>query len=200
VLLRKAHYINVISYKDIKALQALRCCGYMTKEQLNQIISKSRIKAFCHEKVIEKCVIPNRNKSIECYRFTDKGQDWCNKRIDEMNSLSYYRSCSPLHDIALAEKYLSLLEEQRNTWKTESDLRREFKQSLEQMRELDYVRYVEISFNLSQGAISMPDCTYQVEGAEQAYDVITNNYGEAEINSKIEYSFIANIPIELYKI
>lgn len=197
--MRKKHYINVISYKDVNALQALRCTGYMTRQQLTQFISKSRIRAFCHERIIERCIVQKNRQTIECYRFTDKGKGWCNKKIDAMNSLSFYHSSSALHDIALADKYLSLTDAQRQTWKTENELRQELKECLEQLQKEDYSRYIEILYKLEQKQISMPDCTFFDE-VEQGFEIITSNYGEAEIFAKLEYAKLTGTTVEFYRI
>lgn len=198
--MRKTHYIRLINQRDIQAMQAMRCCGYMNRTQLKHFLTDSRIKAFCHEGVIERCLYQKGKEQIECYRFSRGGFQWCEKHMEEMNSRSLYRSASPLHDIAIANKYLSLSLDQRETWRTEQELRGQFEQMLDKLREEDFSRWVQLKDMWEQNQISVPDGAYQDGEHTVLYECITNNYSEADLQAKEEYSLAVNLEIQYQKI
>lgn len=180
---RRSHYINNINNRDIKAFNAFSRCGYVQRENLLTCISKSRIENYQKEGLIEKEVhVSNQNETTTAYKFTDKGLDLSVKHtgIDKP-----YQSQSIIHDCQIADKYFSLSEQERDTWKTETELREQFYEKLEQLREQDYNRYQELYDQYQNREISMPDCSYITETQiEVFYESVTNNYGQAELEAK----------------
>lgn len=198
--MKKTHYIKQINQRDIQSMQTMRCCGYMNRTQLKHFLTDSRIKAFCHEGVIERCLYQRRKKQIECYRFSRRGFQWCEKHIEEMNSRSLYRSASPLHDMAITNKYLSLPIEQRETWRTEQELRSQFEQMLDKLREEDFSRWIQLKEMWEQNQISVPDGAYQDGERIVLFECVTNNYGEVELQAKEEFSLAMQLEIQYQKI
>lgn len=172
----------------------------MDNSQLNTFITNSRIKAFCHEKVFDRCVLQRGQKTVVCYRFSENGKKWCDKHIDQMNSRTYYRSASPLHDMTIADKYLSLTSDQQETWQTENDLRNQFQQMLDGLRNQDIARWSELQEKWEQKRISVPDGAYQDGERTVLYECVTDNYGEVELQAKEEFSLAANLEIQYQKI
>lgn len=180
---RQSHYITNINNRDIKAFNALSRCGHVQRENLLTCISKSRIENYQKEGLITKDVhVSNKNETTTAYKLTDKGLDLAIKHTDVDRP---YQAQSVVHDCQIADKYFSLTKEEQETWKTETQLRDEFNEKLEQLREQDYSRYQELQEQYQSREISMPDGSYTSEmGVEVFYESVTNNYGQAELEAK----------------
>lgn len=180
---RKSNYITNINNRDIKAFNALSRCGYVQRENLLTCISKSRIENYQKQGLIEKEVyVSNRNETTTAYKFTDKG---LNLSIKYTGIDKPYQAQSIMHDCQIADKYFSLTNDERETWKTESELREEFFNKMEELREQDYSRYQELQEQYNNREISMPDCSYTTETQiEVFFESVTNSYGQAELEAK----------------
>lgn len=65
----------------------------------------------------------------------------------------------------------------------------------------DFLRANELEDMLRNHEISMPDAAYTTEGGDEvAFEVITNNYGEAEIQAKEAAAVGLGITIEYQKV
>jgi len=97
-----------------------------------------------------------------------------------------YHAQSPIHDLAIAEKYFGLSEELRESWITETQIRNEFLEKLESLREQEKEVEAKLYENmLNKGLISMPDAAYVNESGQIAgFEVITNSYGIEELMAK----------------
>ncbi len=182
---RKSHYVQTINHKDIDFLNALRCGGICTKSQATQFISSNRLKNFVLDRTLEKCshTLPN-GKRLEVYRITNEGKQWIRANIDSLADRKYYSSTGVQHDIQLMDKILSLSREERSTMRCESEIRDDFKERLQELLlNRDYDRYDTLYNAMQSHSVSMPDLSY---GVDEYYEVITNSYGEAEIQAKVE--------------
>lgn len=180
---RKSHYIKNINNRDITALRALGNCGYVQRENLLNCITNSRINNYCKEGLIIKEVyVSNKNETTTAYKLTNKGLDLVIKHTDVDRP---YRSQSIVHDCQIADKYFSLTKEEQETWKTETQLKDEFNEKLEELREQNYAQYLDLQERYENREISIPDCSYTSEtGIEIFYESVTNNYGQAELEAK----------------
>lgn len=179
---RQAHYIKNLNYRDIQAIKSLGRCGYVTHNQLNNFLKDNRISNYCKEGLIKKDVFNNHNNnSTVAYKLTEKGKD-----LAIQNGVNKpYMAQSIGHDQKIADKYFSLKIEERETWKTETEIREKFLEELERIREQDQGRAYRIAEELRDRQISMPDCSYTTEtGVEVYFESVTNNYGEAELEAK----------------
>lgn len=192
---RKKHYIVSYNSKDEKFFQALRCTGYLDHSRARQFLSENRLKNMGFEKIIEKCsyLNPRTKKEEEVYRFTDKGKSFCQQEYGLRN---FYRSSSPEHDLKVADKYLSLSEQERQTWKTEGDNRDRWKEYMTELKEENIVKWDELEQKYKNHEISMPDCSYTSGGIEICYEVKTNNYGIEEIEAKQIFADEMNLKIQ----
>lgn len=182
----KKTYIKNFYYRDKKALMSISKCGHVSKEHLNNFIKDSRIKNYIRDGYITKEVFnkPNGN-SMEGYKLTKQGRDFIEKQYGFKD---HQHAQSLSHDLGIANKYFSLSEGERETWRTETELRREFEEQLNNLRYKDYERYEILREQLNDREISMPDCVYTTEqGVEVAYEVVTNSYGRAELEAKERY-------------
>lgn len=179
---RKSHYIKNLNYRDIQAIKSLGRCGYVNHNQLNTFLKDNRISNYQKEGLITKDIFrDHNNNSIVAYKLTDKGKD-----LAIRNGVNKpYMAQSIKHDMNIADKYFSLNEQERETWKTETEIREKFLEELERIREQDQVRAMNIEEELRDRQISMPDCSYTLEtGIEVYYESITNSYGQEELQAK----------------
>ncbi|MGV3076379.1 hypothetical protein ACEE21_14970 [Clostridium baratii] len=192
-------YIRNLYSRDEKAFTAFSKTGNLTKEHLNKLdISDTRIKNYCRENYIEKVFysVKNETENRVAYRLTNTGREIASEKFALSN---FNQSLSVRHNIDVAEKYMSLSQEERETVLNEREVRelvQEQINSIEQQQERD--RYQEM---LDTGRMSMPDMIYKTEqGVVIAYETITNNYSEVEIRAKEETCEFLKIEIEMNKI
>ncbi len=182
---RKSHYVQTLNHKDIDFLNALRCSGVCTKNQARHFISANRLKNFVLDKTVEKCSHVSQNgKRIEVYRLSAKGKDWIRERVTALADRKFYHSTGVEHDLKLMDKIISLSREERETMRCEAEIRDEFKERLQELLEnREYDRYDQLYNAMQEHTISMPDLCY---GVDCYYEVVTDTYGQAEIEAKIE--------------
>lgn len=187
-------YIKNFYNRDRLALTSISKCGYCTKEQLKIFIADKRLTNYERDSLVSKEVFnKNDGEQLVAYRLTNNGRRLIEKQWGVKN---HYIAQSITHDLGISSKYFSLNEEQRETWKTETEIRQEFEQRLEELRYSDYERYGEVNKMLEDKLISVPDCAYRLEidrGIETYFEVITNAYGQAEIEAKERFVEIMNI-------
>ena len=183
--MRKSHYIQTPNHRDADFLNALRCSGLCTKAQALRFISGNRLKNFTLDRTLEKCsFLDGRGQRQEAYRISEQGKEWIRQNIPELSDRRFYRSNGTEHDLKLMDKICLLSREQRASMRCESEIRDEFRERLQTFLEnREYERYEQLYNAMHAHTVSMPDLAY---GAEQYYEVITSNYGETEIQAKVE--------------
>ncbi|NOW87977.1 hypothetical protein B0H39_006008, partial [Clostridium beijerinckii] len=138
--------------RDEKALIALSRCGHVSHDNLNTLIANKRIDGYIKDGLIKKEVFnTNDNKNFSGYKLTAAGRKLVER---EFGFREHQIAQSLYHDVAISDKYFSLTQEQRDTWKTETTMRRELNEELEHLREDDYDRYEEITHKIERGEIS----------------------------------------------
>lgn len=201
--MRRSHYINKLMKSDEKMLHAFRSVGYLTREMLKEHlrVADRRIENFCRDHYLEKCsfIDSRTQQTIDVYRLSKKGQELCREQL----RLDSFYSSKVFHDLALAEKYFSLSESERVSWKTESELRQHFREQSEELnklREEGRDQEAEELENCIWEKVSAIDASYvNDEGIEQGIEVITNNYGEAEVTAKSEFAQRLGIQLQFVK-
>ena len=183
-------YIQAYMTTDSNALTVLSKVGHLSHHHLKQCgMSDKRIKSFIKQGVIQKVTYRNiESKQLEtCYKFTQEGKEFFNLREEKEHS--FYQSVSAQHDMAIAEKYFSLNEYQRSTWLTESEIRNEFKEYVQELHDRgDFERAKELENMYANRQLSAVDAVYETEqGVRIAYEVITNSYGQEELRAKEEF-------------
>lgn len=188
-------YIKNFFYRDQKAFMSVDRCGHVTHEQLRNFVADSRIKNYIRDGYMTREVFTKPNgTTMQGYKLTRQGREFVEKNYGFKD---HQHAQSINHDLGIANKYFSLNEEQRETWRTETELRNLFEEQLNNLYKTDYDRYTEIREQLENREISMPDCSYVTEqGIEVAYEVITNSYGIAEIEAKERYIEITKMAYE----
>lgn len=191
--------ISTIYPRDKHALSALARCGYVSRDQLGEFLREKQVQSYCKDGLVEKSIFSRpgaKAQDIEVYRLTKAGRELCRREL----SLSTYCAQNPAHDLALADRYFSLSQTERESWRTESqsqsreDVCREIQHLREQGEE---ERAGELWAKLQEGQLSMPDAVYiREDGVSVAYEVTTSNYGLEEITAKEEAAAALGAEIE----
>lgn len=175
--------VNKFMNRDRLAMTAVSRCGYCTKTHLNNHIKDSRVNAYERAGWLKKeTLVTNKNEKITAYKLTTEG-----KKVLEKNFgvKQHYKEQSVVHDLKIADRYFSLTDKERETWRTETQIRHEFNEKLQEIKQVDYNQYKKILDDMREGLYSMPDCAYTTEqGVEIFFEAITNNYGQAELEAK----------------
>lgn len=188
--------------RDIRALSALARCGYVTEEHLKQAgLRDKRIDSYQKDGLVERAIYSHpgsRETDRAVYCLTAAGRDLCRR---ELCMTGLYNAQNPAHDLAIAERYFSLPQEERETWKTESQCRDIFEEHLRQLRNQgEEERAQELWDKLQDGLLSMPDAIYQPQGGPAiCFEVVTNSYGQEEIQAKEDTAEALGMDIEFTK-
>lgn len=188
---------------DARALVAVSKVGHISSKQLNLCgMSDKRIRNFEKQGLFEKVSYRNgKSKQLEhCYKLTSAGQKFYDLR--EVKEHSYYQSVSPQHDIAIADKYFSLQEYEQKSWMTEGEIRNAFYKYIEELRERgEDLRAQELVNAYNSRKLSAVDAVYETEqGVRIAYEVVTNSYGQTEIQAKEDFADIMKLRFEPQRI
>lgn len=189
--------ITTIYPRDKGALSALARCGYVSREQLGVFLREKRVQSYCKDGLIEKSIYSRpgtKAQDVEVYRLTKAGRELCRREL----SLSTYCAQNPAHDLALADRYFSLTQTERESWRTENQSREDVHAGIRQLREQgEEERAGELWAKLQEGRLSMPDAVYtRSDGVSVAYEVTTSNYGQEEITAKEEAAEALGAEIE----
>jgi DNA-binding HxlR family transcriptional regulator len=193
-------YITQFFNRDKMAFNALSKVGHATPSQLKSCgVADSRIKNYVRDGLVEKVAYKSGKDTGEAYKLTKAGREMASNNWGIKN---HYHAQSVKHDLDIANKFFSLSDSQRDTWKTETELRDRFEERIQEIRDQgdeDTAKMYEDMLN--QGLISMPDASYETEdGVEICYEVITNNYGEAELQAKEAYVQIVKCEYETSRV
>jgi hypothetical protein len=181
---RSTPYITQFFKRDRLAFSAMSKTGHLTAFHLKECgLADGRIKNYLRDGLIEKVTYKQGKTIGECYKLTEAGRSLAEHQWGIRN---HYHAQSPTHDLQIANQYFSLPESLREHWKTETQVRDMFREHCNQLREQGQDEVAKMYEDmLTQKLISMPDAIYTNEqGVQVSFEVITNNYGEAELQSK----------------
>lgn len=194
-------YIKSFNAKDKNAFTAFSKCGHLNHNHLKSLgVSETKIKNYSRDGLIKKVAydIKGQVNNGICYKLTDEGRKVAERKFD-LQKFAQNTNGHERHNLDVANKYMSLTQEERATVLNEREVRDlvqdrileiENKQERDQASEL-----------LDQGAMSMPDIVYTTEeGVTMAYETTTNNYGEEDIVAKQETCTFIKAELELHKI
>ena len=173
--------VKVPNEKAVFNLKAMAICGHVRAEALIDKWSARGIRTFVEEGIIEKVTYVNKKEIVEAYKLTERGSNYVRKYVYDDG---IYRSKSIIHDLAMYDRYYSLTNKERESVKTETQLRRE----LEVMYHKGEVTEEEYK-NISCVDFSYTSRTGEVVG----FEVITKNYTNAEIQSKQDYCSVVGM-------
>lgn len=216
--------IKKINNRDRLAFEAIAKGGTIAKEDLHGIISKTRAFHWEHDRYFKEVSWnDNNNNRYEGYSLTNEGKKYAERQFG-ITSCTKAKSSSILHDLKIGQKVMSIEEDKRGLTRTEEQLwdklYEEIQHRKEQIEELEEKRldrslslqereqyakewleadreYSRIEEMLKKGELSAPDISYvNSVGLEVCYEVLTNNYGQAEIDAKIEFARVIGMEIE----
>lgn len=170
---------------DKELFNAFRVCNYLNISHVKEFgVTTTRMKNFIKNDYVEKCshLDPYTKKQEAVFKLTKKGQKFAEKQFKMKN---FYSSNSATHDLRIADQYCRLEEDLRWQVLTETDLRD---------------RFEELYADYERDKYSMPDVAFPSKGGGyQCLDIITDNYGKAEIQSKVDTAEALNMDITLIK-
>lgn len=184
--------IKIFYNRDRLALTSISKCGHVRESELKNFIADKRISNYVKDNLVTKEVFnKNNGEQLVAYKLTKQGKQLIEK---EWGVKNHYNAQSVNHDLGISNKYFLLPDEKRESWKTETELRQEFEEKLQEIKSVDFDRYEEINKRLEEKLISTPDGAYISEtGIETYFEVITNSYGQMEIEAKEKFVEIMNI-------
>jgi hypothetical protein len=144
-------------------------------------VTDGRIKNYVREGYAEKILYKDGKEIKEAYALTKKGRELAEKQW-ALRDHYHAQTKSPYHGLTLSDKYFSLSEQIRDTWRTETKVREQFLVKLREVEREDKERANLYYKMMEDRLISMPDGVYTSEtGVEIAYEVVTDSYGRQEI-------------------
>ena len=143
-----------------------------------------RISSYEKDGLVERSVYSqpgDRGADRAVYCLTTAGRDLCRR---ELCMTHLYSAQNPGHDLAIADRYFFLTPEERDT--------------IPQLRDQGEEERAEELWNkLQDGLLSMPDAIYQPQsGPEICFEVVTNSYGQEEIQAKEDTAQALGMDIE----
>jgi hypothetical protein len=172
---RKSKGIKKITNKDKALLLQTARTGLTTlihaKEHLNYNIR--RLDKLVYSGYLIKSVASSSKGGImTIYRLDRKGKNYIKNFCPRVNNLYHFASLS--HDYKLTDIYYNLKEEERETWKTESD------------------------YSINGFKKGTPDATIQNGDRIIAIEVITSNYTAKDIELKETFADSCNMELQKY--
>lgn len=191
---------KTLTEDDKKAWNALRVTGHMTRRQLEEFIPRARVEHYVKDGLWTKEVEIKDGVRIIGYTPTSKGIRFAKSHL---HLDQFYSSKSVHHDIKLADFYMAKSQEVRDTFKSETELRNEFRSMMSDLAESDPTTHQQYKEMWQRGEISTPDMSYtevryeEVEEIveEVCYESITKNYKQSEIEAKRTFARIMKMQI-----
>lgn len=180
----KPKIISRLLNKDYKMFEAFRCVGHLTTEHLKGFgMTQHRIDRHVSSGWIRKDVLnTNDNERIISYTVTREGYK---KMRDELDYSDIYKPQSIQHDLKLADIYCDLEDNHRNSWITETQMRRDIDDRYDDFKTVSQERYEEIS------DYSPCDGGYVNENGEIVLvEITTSSYSREMIQEKINFAEI----------
>lgn len=187
-------YIKNFMMRDKNALMSISKCGHVSHNQLKNYIADSRIKNYVRDGLVEREVFNKSNgEQLVGYKLTSDGRRFVEKNYGfDKHQIAQ----SLTHDLGISNKYFSLTEQEQSSWRTETELRDQLQEHIDNLRNSEIDRWNELTEMMERREISVPDCSYTTGGVVIAYEVVTNSYGRAELQAKEEYTNVMGTSIE----
>lgn len=174
--------------KDESVVLGLGRVGTMTEQNLKDLgYTDSRIKnRSCGEQKLLNYIGRDCNTGAKLYQLTEAGKEEAERcgldRADQYRGQGKEKTMNFEHDRKLAEVYCSLSQQERDTWKTEEQYKREIEEVREHIRETDSDRWENEVKNTKMTAF---DGGYINSQGEICHvEVVTKNYTQEMTDSK----------------
>lgn len=176
--------------KDKKCFSLLARSGAMSRETFHKLeISDNRIKSYRQAGLIKETSVPDKHGyGIKTYyELTDKkGKTFCRQECGVKHFIS--NGNASVHNSRVSEYIASnLTKKEIDSCLSERELQPFIESRLQEyLDRQEHDQYEELLDALRSDKLSMPDVVYKTEqGTFEAIEVITDNYGNTEIDSKI---------------
>lgn len=198
---RKTIPLKHIYPKDIRAMSVLAKSGACSKDTFSKLdISNNRVKSYQQANLIKEVYMPDKHGTggQSFYELTGKGEAFCRNECQITNFISNGHAST--HNAKVAECLSSLSKKEIDSAISERDIREEFlsERLQEMLNQNQRDEYEELLDAIRTQSLSMPDIIYKSEaGTYEAIEVVTDAYGNEEIQSKIETCEKMGISIEI---
>lgn len=187
---KKKSGLSHIYPKDKRCFSLLAKSGAMSRDTLRKLeITDNRIKSYKQAGLIKEVSVPDRhgNGIKTFYELTDKkGKDFCRQECDIKQFIS--NGNASVHNAKVSE-YLAdtLSKKELDSVISEREMQPFIESRLQEyLDKQEHDHYEELIDALQNNQLSMPDIIYKTEqGTFEAIEITTDNYGNAEIDSKI---------------
>ena len=187
---RKSQFINKLNNRDIQAFRLLFYAHHVPRSLMKA--TDSRLRSYEKQGLVEKCISANTGETI--YKCTDKGRTFIGKLDGFAGHKPYMNANSSEHNSLLAQQIASLPEQLQANWYSERDLWGMYQDRLEEMRINDYERWEE----MSKANASACDGGVVVGGELVLVEIITNHYGEIELESKENFASCLGVGVNYF--
>lgn len=186
--------------KDIRCMSILARSGAMSKDTFHKMeISNNRIHSYMKAHLIkETSVVDKHGGGIKTYyELTNKyGKDFCRTHCNVNHFISNANASE--HNAKVSEYLVNnLSKKELESCLSERELKPFIEDRLQEFWDKqEYDHYQELYDAYTNQTLSMVDIVYKNEqGAIIACEIITDNYGNEEINSKIEFANLLDIEL-----
>ena len=186
---KKKGSLSHIYPKDRRCFSLLAKSGAMSRDTLHKLeITDNRIKSYKQAGLIKEVSVPDRhgNGIKTFYELTDKkGKDFCRQECGTRQFIS--NGNASVHNSKVSE-YLAnnLSKKELESCLSERELKPFIESRLQEyLDRQEHDRYQELVDALKSNQLSMPDVIYKTEqGVYEAVEIITDNYGQEELQAK----------------
>ncbi len=187
---KKKGGLSHIYPKDKRCFSLLAKSGAMNRDTLRKLeITDNRIKSYKQAGLIKEVSVPNRhgNEIKTFYELTDKkGKDFCRQECGIKQFIS--NGNASVHNARVSEYLIDhLSKKELDSVISEREMQPFIESRLQEyLDKQEHDHYEELIDALQNNQLSMPDIIYKTEqGTFEAIEITTDNYGNAEIDSKI---------------
>lgn len=187
---QKKGSLSHIYPKDRRCFSLLAKSGAMSRDTLHKLeITDNRIKSYKQAGLIKEVSVPDKrgNGIKSFYELTDKkGKDFCRQECGIKQFIS--NGNASVHNSKVSE-YLAdhLSKRELDSVISERELQPFIESRLQEyLDRQEHDHYQELADALKNSQLSMPDVIYKTEqGIFEAIEIITDNYGNTEVDSKL---------------
>ena len=187
---KKKNGLSHVYEKDKRCFSLLAKSGAMSRDTLHRLeITDNRIKSYKQVGLIKEVSVPDRhgNGIKTFYELSDKkGKDFCRQECGVKQFIS--NGNASVHNARVSEYLIDhLSKKELDSVISEREMQPFIESRLQEyLDKQEHDHYEELIDALQNNQLSMPDIIYKTEqGTFEAIEITTDNYGNAEIDSKI---------------
>lgn len=187
---KKKGGLSHIYPKDRRCFSLLAKSGAMSRDTLHRLeITDNRIKSYKQVGLIKEVSVPDKhgNGYKTFYELTDKkGKDFCRQECGIKQFIS--NGNASVHNARVSEYLIDhLSKKELDSVISEREMQPFIESRLQEyLDKQEHDHYEELIDALQNNQLSMPDIIYKTEQETfEAIEITTDNYGNAEIDSKI---------------